>query len=149
MTTCKRVTAIIISALCVTSFYVQIGLTLVSSSSCVCFCNSLIPCVCKHLVNFFLRLVTKSFFGLSPVFSAFYNHSIYGVIGLENYFVLHFNTNNFISSRGITLNSLLPVGRYINMDPSLTYLVISQTQVIRFGQLFLAKSVRINYTFLV
>ena len=34
------------------------------------------------------------------------------------------------------INSLLPVGRYINMDPSLTELVISQTQFIRFGQIF-------------
>ena len=49
----------------------------------------------------------------------------------------------------VLINSLLSVGRYINMDPSLTYLVISQTQVIRFGQFFLAESVRTNYTFLV
>ena len=36
----------------------------------------------------------------------------------------------------VLFNSLLPVGRYINMDPSLTELVISQTQFIRFGQIF-------------
>ena len=29
-------------------------------------------------------------------------------------------------------NSLLPLGRYIDMDPSITELVISQTQFIRF-----------------
>ena len=36
----------------------------------------------------------------------------------------------------ICMTSLLPVGRCINMDPSLTYLVTSQTQFIRFGQFF-------------
>ena len=36
-----------------------------------------------------------------------------------------------------TLNSLLPLGRYIDMDPSTTELVISQTQFIRFGQFLL------------
>ena len=45
-------------------------------------------------------------------------------------------------------NSLLPVGRYyINMDPSLTELVISQTQFIRFGQFFWAESGITNYTY--
>ena len=34
------------------------------------------------------------------------------------------------------VNSLLPVCRYINMDPTLTELVISQTQFISFGQSF-------------
>ena len=36
-----------------------------------------------------------------------------------------------------SLNSLLPVGRYINMDPSLSGLLISWTQSICFGQFFL------------
>ena len=34
-------------------------------------------------------------------------------------------------------NSLLPLGRYIDMDPSTTELVVSQTQFIRFGQFLL------------
>ena len=38
----------------------------------------------------------------------------------------------------VLFNPLLPVGRYINMDPSLTELVISQTKFIRFGMFFLA-----------
>ena len=35
------------------------------------------------------------------------------------------------------LNSLLPLGRYIDMDPCTTELVVSQTQIIRFGQFLL------------
>ena len=34
-------------------------------------------------------------------------------------------------------NSLLPLGRYIDMDPCTTELVVSQTQIIRFGQFLL------------
>ena len=37
----------------------------------------------------------------------------------------------------VWFNSLLPLGRYIDMDPSTTELVISQTQFIRFGQFLL------------
>ena len=40
----------------------------------------------------------------------------------------------------------MPVGRYINMDPSHTELVISQIQFISFGQSFLAESVITNNT---
>jgi len=35
------------------------------------------------------------------------------------------------------INSLLPLGRYIDMDPCTTELVVSQTQIIRFGQFLL------------
>ena len=44
------------------------------------------------------------------------------------------------------MTSLLPVGRCINMDPSLTYLVTSQTQFIRFGQFLGPQSVITKYT---
>ena len=37
----------------------------------------------------------------------------------------------------IYINSLLPLGRYIDMDPCTTELVVSQTQIIRFGQFLL------------
>ena len=37
----------------------------------------------------------------------------------------------------LRVNSLLPLGRYIDMDPSTTELVVSQTQFIRFGQFLL------------
>ena len=43
---------------------------------------------------------------------------------------LHKRTNELKS----IINSLLPLGRYINMDPTPTELVISQTQLIWFGQ---------------
>ena len=42
-----------------------------------------------------------------------------------------------IAPVGLKINSLLPLGRYIDMDPSTTELVVSQTQFIRFGQFLL------------
>ena len=48
---------------------------------------------------------------------------------IQNLILLDATSKNF--------NSLLPVGRYIDMDPSTTKLAISQTQFIRFGQFLL------------
>ena len=42
-----------------------------------------------------------------------------------------------LAAVSVYFNSLLPLGRYIDMDPSTTELVISQTQFIRFGQFLL------------
>ena len=41
---------------------------------------------------------------------------------------------NRLTISHVYINSLLPVGRYIDIDPSPTTLVISQTQFISFGQ---------------
>ena len=44
---------------------------------------------------------------------------------------------NYVLYFILYINSLLPLGRYIDMDPSTTELVVSQTQFIRFGQFLL------------
>ena len=47
------------------------------------------------------------------------------------------SNQNRVDHRKWNFNSLLPVGKYIDMDPSTTELVISHTQFIRSGQCLL------------